>query len=75
MEKAVLLGIIFIRGGSSWFSGTHEPELIAAKTAVNCYRKALSTWDGLHRQEGITEQNLLTIAVELRRTIANCPGI
>ena len=32
MEKAVLLGIIFIRGGSSWFSGTHETELIAAKT-------------------------------------------
>ena len=52
-----------------------DTKLIAAKTAVNCYRKALSTWDGLHRQEGITEQNLLTIAVELRRTIANCPGI
>ena len=31
MEKAVLLGIIFIRGGSSWFSGTHEPEVIATK--------------------------------------------
>ena len=52
-----------------------DTKLIAAKTAVSCYRKALSTWDGLHRQEGITEQNLLTIAVELRRTIANCPGI
>ena len=52
-----------------------DTKLIAAKAAVNCYRKALSTWDGLHRKEGITEQNLLTIAVELRRTIANCPGI
>ena len=28
-----------------------DTKLIAAKTAVNCYRKALSTWDGLHRQD------------------------
>ena len=52
-----------------------DTRLVAAKAAVNCYRKALSTWDNLHRQEGVTEQNLLTIAVELRRTIADCPGI
>jgi len=52
-----------------------DTRLVAAKAAVNCYRKALSAWDNLHRQEGITEQNLLTIAVELRRTIADCPGI
>ena len=52
-----------------------DTKLVAAKAAVNCYRKALSTWDDLHRKEGITEQNLLTIAVELRHTIAECPGI
>ena len=31
-NKKTLLGIIFVRGGSSWFSGTHEPEVIASKT-------------------------------------------
>lgn len=45
------------------------------KNAITCYRKALSAWDDLHRQEGLTEQNLLTIAVELRHDIGNCPGI
>ena len=54
---------------------TADTKLVAMKTAINCYRKALSTWDDLHRKEGITEQILLTIAVELRRTIVSCPGI
>jgi len=54
---------------------SRDTKLVTMKAAINCYRKALSTWDDLHRREGITEQNLLTIAVELRREVGNCPGI
>ena len=52
-----------------------DNNVAAMKTAFNCYRKALSNWDDLHRREGLTPQNLLTIAVDLRLTIAGCPGV
>lgn len=55
--------------------GEADTKLVGMKAAINCYRKALNTWDSLHRKEGLTERNLLTIAVELRRNIGTCPGI
>ena len=37
-QTTVLLGIIFIRGGSSWCTGSSEPEVIAAKAVKGCIR-------------------------------------
>ena len=52
-----------------------DKNVAAMETAFNCYRKALSNWDDLHRRKGLTPQNLLTIAVDLRLSIAGCPGV
>ena len=52
-----------------------DTKLIAIKAAINCYKKALSTWDDLHLQATLTEQKLLYIDTELRRSIVACPGI
>ena len=37
-QTTVLLGIIFIRGGSSWCTGSSEPEVIAAKAVKGCIK-------------------------------------
>ena len=52
-----------------------DTKLVAMKTAINCYRQALNSWDDLHRKKKLTERNLMTIAIELKRNISTCPGI
>ena len=52
-----------------------DTKLIAMETAINCYRQALNSWDDLHRKKKLTERNLMTIAIELKRNISTCPGI
>ena len=50
-------------------------EVSILEGAITCYRKALITWDNMHRSRDLTEQDRLTISTELRSKISNCPQI
>ena len=50
-------------------------KLAELKKIINCYKTALTKWDDLHRRKNLTEQNLMTISIELRHAINSCPGI
>ena len=50
-------------------------EVSILEGAITCYRKALITWDNMHRSRDLTEKDRLTISTELRSNISNCPPI
>jgi len=52
-----------------------DTNLAGLKNIINCYKKALIAWDDLHRRTELTEQNLVTISMKLKRAINSCPGI